>query len=165
MCHQQRPLSSRLTRHPTTASPRGTIYPQTPPTASRSRVAAVLASLSLPLIPLNAAATPTLSEAGKAIIETASQGISQTEPPSLTAVNSQSDIQPQTIEPDWEMLKQDNPPVPPIRANEQIGDGYGYQPPAAGYGYQQNYTPPTPPPALVYPAPFPRPSTATQSRR
>ncbi|USR90908.1 glycosyltransferase [Phormidium yuhuli AB48] len=116
------------------------------PTASRSRVAAVLASLSLPLIPLNAAATPTLSEAGKAIIETASQGISQTEPPSLTAVNSQSDIQPQTIEPDWEMLKQDNPPVPPIRANEQIGDGYGYQPPAAGYGYQQNYTPPTPPP-------------------
>lgn len=115
------------------------------PTASRSRVAAVLASLSLPLIPLNATATPTPSESGKAIIETASQGVSQAKPPTITSANLQDNIQPQQIEPDWEILKQDNPPIPPIRANEQIGDGYGYQPPAAGYGYQQQ-TPPTPPP-------------------
>ncbi|WP_192924989.1 glycosyltransferase [Sodalinema gerasimenkoae] len=118
------------------------------PTASRSRVAAVLASLSLPLIPLNATATatPTPSESGKAIIETASQGVSQAKPPSITSANLQDNIQPQQIEPNWELLKQDNPPIPPIRANEQVGDGYGYQPPAAGYGYQEQTTPPTPPP-------------------
>ncbi len=115
------------------------------PTASRSRVAAVLASLSLPLIPLNATATATPSESGKAIIETASQGVSQANPPSITSTNIKEDIQPQAIPPNWELLKQDNPPIPPLRANEQIGDGYGYQPPAAGYGYQQQNPPSTPP--------------------
>lgn len=111
------------------------------PNASRSRVAAVLASLSLPLIPLNATATPTPSESGKAIIQTASQGLSQATPPSLDSTTD--NIQPQ---PNWELLKQDEPPIPPLHRHEQVGDGYGYSEPAAGYGYQQRYIPPTPPP-------------------
>ena len=124
------------------------------PTASRSRVAAVLASLSLPLIPLNATATPTPSQSGKAIIQTASQGVSPAQPPSINAakddIQPQPDIQPQQTQPDWELLKQDEPPIPPLHRNEQVGDGYGYSEPAAGYGYQQRNVPPTPPPVRPF---------------
>ncbi|KPQ40404.1 MAG: Glycosyltransferases involved in cell wall biogenesis [Phormidium sp. OSCR] len=120
------------------------------PTASRSRVAAVLASLSLPLIPLNATATPTPSESGKAIIQTASQGVSPAQPPSLTSANLPEDIQPQQTQPNWELIKQDEPPIPPLHRNEHVGDGYGYSEPAAGYGYQQRNSPPTPPPVRPF---------------
>jgi GT2 family glycosyltransferase len=124
------------------------------PTASRSRVAAVLASLSLPLIPLNATATPTPSESGKAIIQTASQGVSQAKPPSVDAakddIQPQPDIQPQQTQPDWELLKQDEPPIPPLHRHEQVGDGYGYSEPAAGYGYQHQNSPSTPPPVRPF---------------
>lgn len=110
------------------------------PTASRSRVAAVLASLSLPLLPLPAAANPVPLE-GTAIIETASQGVAQSTPtpstPDFHWDSPQSDgITKAELDAELDALQAQGD-LPEVYNEERIGQGYGYG--GNGYGYNNRF--------------------------
>lgn len=113
------------------------------PTASRSRVAAVLASLSLPLMPLPAIANP-LPPDGTAIVERASQGVARSAETPLDAErlddeNAESDLSRDELDASFDAALKGAEDAPQVRSQERIGRGYGYG--GNGYGYGRSGVP------------------------